>query len=178
MLLLFIAALQGLLWMITDRPVRGFLLMLSGWALWTFSEYCLHRFLMHQHTASGSSSKGIHLYHHQHPNDLKVSGKHRIYLTVLVSFLLFCGSKMNWAFFPAGFVFGFTFYCFMHFFLHQSRVDVYIPQLYEFHIFHHCRYPNSCYGVSTTFWDFVFRTCPPENARISERILSFYKGNH
>src|SRR5215208_1220610 len=60
------------------------LLLLSGWATWTFIEYILHRFWMHNKN-SVSSLAQTHHYHHSHPTEIAITVVHR---TAMVIFLL------------------------------------------------------------------------------------------
>jgi len=46
--------------------------------------------------------------------------------------------------------------------------------LLNYHIVHHCKEPDTCFGSSTTWWDRVFGTTPHKTKGISERILAFY----
>ncbi|MCW3117201.1 MAG: fatty acid hydroxylase, partial [Chitinophagaceae bacterium] len=76
-----------------------------------------------------------------------------------------------------GFVTGFTCYSFMHIMLHMKWSGKLFPQLHEFHIHHHCKYPDKCFGITFTWWDHLFGTIPLKDAAITERIRAFYYKN-
>lgn len=73
-----------------------------------------------------------------------------------------------------GYFLGFVLYNFLHYWLHQEWTAIWLPQLHDSHILHHCRYPDKCFGVSTTLWDQLFSTDCPKETIIPERIRLFY----
>jgi len=160
-----------------EKPVTfHILLFLSGWLTWTFFEYILHRFWSHSKKAD--SNKPIirrHQHHHTHPTDIKVTAKQRSLMAViglaLVSISFWANNYLD---FLAGAWVGFFWFFQMHYFLHQSWAKKVFPGLLKFHIVHHCRQPDRCFGISVTWWDRVFGTVPSRNVKISPRIIDFY----
>ena len=149
------------------------LLFLNGWVTWTFIEYNLHRFHMHAKN-SHSVLAERHQHHHTHPTELSVSGVQRIALIGLL--LIICGIAFylkNYFTAVAGICCGITGYFVMHKVLHQKIAQRLFKRLVRYHIYHHCKYPNSCYGISVPWWDDLFRTVP-KNPKISQRIVEFY----
>ena len=68
--------------------------------------------------------------------------------------------------FTAGFLFGYAAYLFVHYLVHalqppQNALKV----LWVNHAIHHYKNPDVAYGVTTPFWDFVFRTLPKKKTR-------------
>ena len=149
-------------------------LFIAGWFLWTFSEYILHRFWMHGHGKAGSS----HTYHHTHPTEIKVTPMQRSILLIIVIGVGILAIRVHpYLMIFDGFIFGFAAYCCMHWVLHQSWSRKLFPRLHRFHIYHHCKFPDSCYGVTVSWWDLIFRTVPPAEAKLSNKIITFYYGN-
>ncbi len=149
---------------------------IMGWLAWTYTEYFFNRFIMH----GGNQSKGLgkwlnHTHNHVDPHDIRVNTLHRTLMVagciimILVSVLannhttLFCG-----------YFIGFTVYSFMHVLLHQQWSKKLFPALHRFHIMHHCKHSDKCFGVVFTWWDHLFGTVPSKNTEISIRIKDFY----
>ncbi|MEO5997411.1 MAG: sterol desaturase family protein [Chitinophagaceae bacterium] len=153
------------------------LLFFTGWLTWTFIEYFNHRFRMHgdgnKEKVSGYST---HLNHHHHPTDIRITQVMKVLsLTVNIGIIIWCViSWQGWLTVFAGIFSGFVLYSFMHALLHQRVSARLFPRLQNFHIHHHCKYPNSCFGVSVIWWDVIFHTSPPKDAYISPKVLRFY----
>ena len=41
-------------------------------------------------------------------------------------------------------------------------------------IYHHCKYPDKCFGISATWWDDILGTAPPNKGIISQKVIDFY----
>ncbi|MBN7816536.1 sterol desaturase family protein [Algoriphagus pacificus] len=147
-----------------------------GWLLWTFTEYFLHRFVMHEFLILRSSSNIIdHHNHHKSPQNLKVKAIHRI--TFLMFFLIVLKLSIQYGGYSpliAGFLFGITTYNFLHYLLHQPIGNSLFPSIQRAHILHHYNRPNHGYSFSTSFWDRLFKTYPPKEDQITEQMLSKY----
>jgi sterol desaturase/sphingolipid hydroxylase (fatty acid hydroxylase superfamily) len=152
------------------------LLLFTGWLSWTYTEYFFHRFIMHE----ADSSKGLgkllnHSHHHKDPDDIRVTTPHRILMIVTSIALIFMSIELNNYFtLFCGYFFGFTAFCLMHVVLHHSWSKKIFPQLHYFHIHHHCRHTDKCFGITIPWWDHLFGTIPDKSTVISERILTFY----
>ena len=155
--------------------VHSFLLF-TGWVLWTLSEYLAHRFWMHPTLKNEKPESPFnHLYHHKHPTEIKVTHFHRSFSLIIALILLGIGVWLNNYFtLFIGYFMGFVLYNFLHFWLHQEWSAYWLPALHKSHIHHHCKFPDKCFGVSTTLWDQLFNTASPRNAIISNRIRLFY----
>jgi sterol desaturase/sphingolipid hydroxylase (fatty acid hydroxylase superfamily) len=143
-------------------------LFAGGLAIWTFSEYWLHRLVFHWDPNNAIGHRLhfiIHGVHHDHPNDkmrLVMPPGASIPLALLffgIFYLLF-GSPTAYPLF-AGFLAGYLVYDYMHYYLHHA-----VPkskrgkQLREQHMRHHFQDHRFGYGVSSPIWDAVFRTLP------------------
>jgi hypothetical protein len=152
------------------------LLFFTGWLSWTFIEYFNHRFRMH---GNGDHSKTIgyerHIFHHHHPTGLKITGLQRLLLLIgNMVLLLLCFLYQNWILLPSGFYTGFVIYTLMHWLLHRKISAQLFPEVHQFHIHHHCKHPDKCFGVTVTWWDHLFDTIPHQQNEITERVKAFY----
>jgi sterol desaturase/sphingolipid hydroxylase (fatty acid hydroxylase superfamily) len=68
-------------------------------------------------------------------------------------------------------VFGFIM---MHYILHQRWAKKAFPRLVRYHIVHHCKEPDMCFGVTVTWWDRILGTTPKKNKLIPDRVISFF----
>ncbi len=141
-------------------------LIVLGLAVWTFTEYNLHRFVFHW-CPPGEIGKRIHFMfhgvHHDYPRDSK-----RLVMVPAVSlplavlfyftFSLLLGKLYVEPFF-VGFVMGYLFYDMTHYALHHANFkSKFWLELKQHHMIHHYSDPDNGFGVSTTFWDHVYRT--------------------
>ena len=76
-----------------------------------------------------------------------------------------------------GLVAGASCYIFMHWFLHQHYSANIFPNLVKQHIWHHCKYANKCFGVTSIFWDKLFKTLPAEFKNLPQKSIHFYYAN-
>ncbi len=142
------------------------LLIILGLFLWTFTEYILHRFIFH-HEPSSEIGKRIHFIthgvHHDYPNDSKrlvmvpsISLPLCVFFYALFYFIL--SAQYVDAYF-IGYVAGYLFYDMSHYFLHHGNFkSKFWADLKNHHMRHHYVEPERGFGVSTAFWDHIFRT--------------------
>ena len=151
-------------------------LFATGWFSWTFVEYCMHRFWNHSETADKNNQLvHLHLYHHTHPTEIKVSKSQRALMIIICAILISMSILFSkWLMLAAGAWAGISWFFLMHYFLHQKWAVKIFPRRVKFHIIHHCKEPEACYGVSVGWWDRLFRTLPQKNKPIAERIIDFY----
>lgn len=138
---------------------------------WTFFEYFFHRYINHLDEYFPDSKLAhkiahtIHGIHHEYPRD-----KERLMMppipgliivgVLYVSFWLILG---NWVYiFMPGFMTGYLIYASVHIAVHKRHVPSFLKNQYRHHALHHYKYPEKAFGVSTTLWDRVFGTMPPE----------------
>jgi sterol desaturase/sphingolipid hydroxylase (fatty acid hydroxylase superfamily) len=147
--------------------IGGFALYFAiGLAVWTATEYLLHRFIFHW-DLPGKTGKRIHFIfhgvHHDYPSDSK-----RLVMVPTVSiplallfyfgFYLLLG-EINVAPFFAGYLVGYLFYDMSHFAIHHYNFkSKFWLALKNHHMIHHYSDDRNGFGVSSKFWDLVFRT--------------------
>lgn len=146
-------------------------LIIFGLFVWTFTEYNLHRFVFHW-VPPGKIGKKIHFMfhgvHHDYPRDSKrlvMVPAVSMPLAVLFYFLfrlLFAktlGDENLVTPFFVGFVTGYLLYDMTHYALHHANIkSKFWMELKQHHMLHHYSDPHNGFGVSTQFWDLVYRT--------------------
>lgn len=159
---------------ITNQRFFNLILLFTGWFMWTFTEYWLHRFSMHD-PGTYKKPDDKHAHHHQHPSDISITPVQRILLGCIVIAATVVAWRSNSYFILlAGYAIGMLGYTCMHWVLHQSWAQKLFPSLIHFHIQHHCKHPDKCFGISVTWWDYLFDTVPNDHIPISHKVLSFY----
>lgn len=150
----------------------------AGAFTWTFAEYLLHRFAMHQLHGRGIMSRE-HLEHH-------VAAGWRFSKTMLLSWLgvlvvsvglwfpvgWWIGGPAVGAALAAGWVIGYFFYEYQHAasHLHGPR-GRYTRMVRRHHFHHHFGHPMANHGVTMGLWDRVFGTYEsPEQVRVPRRL--------
>lgn len=141
-------------------------LFISGIAFWSLTEYLLHRFIFH-FPAKSKLGKKIHFIfhgvHHDYPSDSKrlvMPPSVSIPLAVIFYFvfLLVFGQELMLPFF-AGFILGYLFYDITHYAIHHFNMhNKFWLAIKNHHMLHHFQDEYKGYGVSTPFWDYIFRT--------------------
>ena len=138
--------------------VYRFYLVVAGVAVWTLLEYLVHRFLFHRY----SLGRRLHQLHHDNPNDPDVerSSLSTPLIALPIGFLLIVttGVEDGSAIF-AGLLLGYLAFIVVHYAVHRWSIE---PNSWLYpakirHLTHH-RLENCNYGVTTNFWDLVFRT--------------------
>lgn len=141
-------------------------LIALGLVVWTFTEYNLHRFVFHWMPPGKLGAKihfMFHGVHHDYPRDsyrLVMVPAVSIPLAVLFyfSFKWILGEALVNPFF-VGFVIGYLFYDMTHYALHHVNFkSKFWISLKQHHMIHHYSDPHNGFGVSSTFWDLVYRT--------------------
>ena len=144
--------------------------VLVGIALWSFTEYTLHRYVFHYEPKTPLEQRITFLFHgvhHEQPQDpsrlvmpLPVS----IPLSFLfygifygVSVLLNVPQWVN----PlmSGFLIGYLVYDLTHYATHHFAMRTgYWKFIKRYHMEHHFKTPDARFGVSSPMWDYVFGT--------------------
>ena len=142
-------------------------LVLAGVVVWTLVEYLVHRFVFHVSPVG----QGLHGPHHDRPSDpdAERSSLSTPFIAFPIWFLLIgaAGMKDGSAVF-AGLLAGYLTFIAIHYAVHRCPIEpnsLLYPSKMR-HLTHH-RFENCNFGVTTSFWDIVFRT-HAEN--ISERM--------
>lgn len=133
---------------------------------WTLFEYSAHRYIFHFINESSKVQKFhrlVHGIHHEFPRD-----QERLIMPPLPGFGVMCllmaiylpilGS--NSFIFMAGFINGWALYVSVHYVIHAYQPFSPFKVLWTHHAKHHYKQGNKAFGVSTPFWDMVFKTMP------------------
>lgn len=173
---LILSAVFSLGFYLKGTPGYFIFLFLGGWLAWTFVEYGVHRFLMHELIIPGQKDNLFHHHeHHSHPQNLRVNFLHRLTTLFLGVVILWTAILRNDSFsIFAGFFTGFLLYNYLHYLLHQPICRYIFPKIQRAHILHHSRFPNQGYSFSTILWDWLFGTFAPKNFEITDKMRENY----
>ena len=148
------------------------LYFLIGLAVWTITEYLLHRFIFHYHPTSELGQQVhfiFHGVHHDYPRDKKrlvMPPAASIPLAALFYFLfsLIFTPVHLYAFFP-GFLLGYLIYDMLHYAMHHHNFKSGImKKIKQHHMLHHYQNPTKGYGVSSSLWDTILHSDFDKNA--------------
>lgn len=151
---------------------------LLGLAVWTITEYLLHRYIFHY---VPTSKWGLRLHfifhgvHHDYPKDAKrlvMPPSASIPLAVGFYFLFYwiLGNTVKlYAFFP-GFLVGYLIYDMMHYAMHHYNFKSNLmKKVKQHHMLHHYDDSTKGYGVSTAIWDVILRSNFPKKNKNEEK---------
>ena len=146
--------------------INIFTLFIGGIVTWTLTEYLLHRFIFH-FPAKTEFGKRIHFIfhgvHHDYPSDSKrlvMPPSVSLPLAILFFFIfrITLGEFMMLPFF-SGFILGYLFYDITHYAIHHFNMhSKFWLAIKNHHMLHHYHDEYKGYGVSSPFWDVIFRT--------------------
>ena len=143
-------------------------LVLGGYAVWTLTEYWLHRIVFHFEPRRGLGARVhwmVHGVHHDHPNDpmrlvMPPTASVPLALAFGAVFWLVLGSDNALAF-TGCFLAGYLAYDMVHYAVHHHTPRTHVGRrLRELHMRHHFQDDESGFGVSAPYWDRVFGTAP------------------
>ncbi|QHS63175.1 sterol desaturase family protein [Chitinophaga agri] len=169
-LFLYIPVIAWCCWMALAEVKSGFLIwaltVLAGLFVWSFVEYVMHRFVFHFVPAS---KWGLRLHfifhgvHHDYPNDaLRLVLPPSVSIPLATGFYFLFKSFIPEVYFYgffAGFIAGYLFYDISHYALHHFNFKArFWKKLKKHHMMHHYADANRGYGVSSSFWDKIFRS--------------------
>jgi 4-hydroxysphinganine ceramide fatty acyl 2-hydroxylase len=156
-----------------EVPVgRSFGILVFAVFFWTFSEYMLHRYLYHWVNDSKVVQRFhymMHGAHHEYPKDLTrlfmppVPGylMAGLFYVIFLSVFTLLGLGGNLYPFYAGFMIGYMIYVYTHWAIHRfKRPKNKYGYIWDHHNIHHFKSPDKAFGVSSPFWDHVFKTMP------------------
>jgi sterol desaturase/sphingolipid hydroxylase (fatty acid hydroxylase superfamily) len=145
----------------------------TGLAVWTITEYLLHRFIFHWELP-GKIGRRIHFVfhgvHHDYPSDrLRLVMPPSVSLPLAALFFwlfsLMLDNGKLYAFFP-GFIIGYLFYDITHYAIHHFNFKHPVwKKIKQHHMLHHYSDPQKGYGVSSAFWDKIFQTDFPKKSK-------------
>jgi sterol desaturase/sphingolipid hydroxylase (fatty acid hydroxylase superfamily) len=157
-------------------PITLLALALTGAVLWSFGEYLLHRFVMHERRGRGLASRE-HLRHHAERDSILELWYLAWSGVVIVGGLLALVAAL--AIGPtgvavgAGWVAAYGFYDWLHYRAHRRPIrHPYERWLRRHHFHHHFGHPLANHGVTSPFWDLVFGTYerPAGPVRVPRRL--------
>jgi len=169
-LIIYVPVILYFCWKALWQVKMGFWLFIACYAggifLWSLTEYVLHRFVFHYVPKSKWGQKLhfiFHGVHHDYPKD-----KMRLVMPPSVSIPLAFGfyalfsalvsEAYLYAVFP-GFVTGYLCYDMIHYAVHHVNINNGIwLKIKKHHMLHHYSDASKGYGVSSSFWDKVFRS--------------------
>jgi dihydroceramide fatty acyl 2-hydroxylase len=169
--IVFVPVIVAMEWLGADRGYAIWelaLLTLAGGAIWTLTEYWLHRLLFHWEPDNAFGHRMhfiIHGIHHDHPNDkLRLVMPPAVAIPLAALFLglfvLIFGTPLAFPIF-GGFIAGYLIYDYTHYYVHHAVPKTQFgKRLREHHMRHHFQDHRYGYGVSSPAWDVVFRTLP------------------
>jgi len=137
-----------------------------GLFLWTIVEYLTHRFVFHYYPKNKLGQKlhfMMHGVHHAYPNDsmrLVMPPVLSIPLATLFYFLwLYIFGAVHAPIF-AGFLLGYLCYDMIHYATHHAKFmkAAWFLRVKNHHMQHHYKDSDHGFGVSSDFWDKIFRT--------------------
>ena len=148
-------------------------LVLGGYAIWTLTEYWLHRVVFHFEPEDGIGARlhwMIHGVHHDHPNDPKrlvMPPSASVPLALLFALIFYVALGAHWWMpFTAGFLAGYLAYDMIHYHVHHHKPRTRVGRkLRELHMRHHFQDHERGFGVSAPYWDHVFGTPPERRVR-------------
>jgi sterol desaturase/sphingolipid hydroxylase (fatty acid hydroxylase superfamily) len=168
---IFLPVIVAMEWLAADGGLGALKLVAlsaAGVAIWTLTEYWLHRLVFHWEPDNALGRRLhfiIHGIHHDHPNDklrLVMPPAVSIPLAALffVAFVAIFGTPEAYPIF-GGFIGGYLTYDYTHYYVHhfvpRSKLG---KRLREQHMRHHFQDHRFGFGVSSPIWDVVFRTLP------------------
>lgn len=138
-----------------------------GAFLWIFLEYTLHRWVLHWNAKSEAGKEftaRMHVNHHQDTKD-----ESQVCVPILLSFPIWLGILALLIFFGAnpqasilvtcGVALMSVIYDIAHYSTHyMSASNGFLKMLKKQHMLHHYSDHHSRFGVTSPFWDYVFRT--------------------
>lgn len=149
-------------------PILPFMICQAiGVGLWSLLEYCTHRFLLHWPEKMPKwypLAKYLHIGHHEDSRDpfvfiIPLPFTLLVYLIIFgVLFALTRRVDVTFAIMLAVMVSYLSFEWF-HSYVHLSTSNSAILRWFrQYHYVHHFKDNDRHFGVTTPFWDFVFRT--------------------
>jgi hypothetical protein len=144
-------------------------LALFGLLCWTLAEYVLHRWIFHWQPGH---EKVREIYYPVHNLHHEVQEKDRLVTPPLMAvplwllfmglFYMLLGTPTLFPFF-GGFTIGYLCYDYVHYYVHYGKPkSAYWRTLRKRHLQHHFACEDRWFGVSSSLWDFVFRTHVPK----------------
>jgi len=145
-----------------NLPLSILVAVLSGMLTWSFSEYCIHRFVGHACKGRNRFSRE-HLAHHSNPDYFAPTWQKMIfgsaYASLCFSLSLFFLPVFVALIYALSFALSYGFYEWLHRRIHtHAPRNAYGKMMRKHHLSHHFSDARQCHGVSSRVWDRVFGT--------------------
>lgn len=151
---------------------QHWLISISYWIMglfvWTFVEYCLHRFLFHldQYLPDHPAFLTLHFLLHGIHHYLPMDGYRLVLPPTLFIVLAYPFYKLVFYILPfypacsgfAGGTLGYIMYDVTHYVLHHTKLPGYLQEVKTYHLEHHYKNYELGFGVTSKFWDVIFDT--------------------
>lgn len=141
-------------------------MFVAGLLFWTLAEYVLHRYVFH-FVPKAEWALRIHFIfhgvHHDYPSDAKrlvMPPSASIPMALILYFLFnaILPPTYIYGFFP-GFLLGYLIYDMTHYAIHHFNFKGGLwKTIKQHHMLHHYQDASKGYGVSSPFWDKIFRS--------------------
>ncbi|EDO47290.1 predicted protein [Nematostella vectensis] len=142
-----------------------------GLFIWSFVEYCLHRFLFHLLPPPDKPFWiTFHFFLHGQHHKVPFDGDRLVFPPVAAAVFAFAFYSFFFAILPsgtahslfAGGLLGYVLYDCIHYYLHHGspRKGGYFHNLKKYHVEHHFESQQQGFGISSQLWDFPFQTHP------------------
>jgi 4-hydroxysphinganine ceramide fatty acyl 2-hydroxylase len=146
--------------------VTFLMLIATGVFFWTFIEYLLHRYVFHTTSSNPALIRffsKFHRAHHAHPREPEwILARPRTSLPLSGILLLLgygaTGDVGQTAGLLIGVWIGFLYYEWVHYKVHTSSATLGLNAQRSRHFRHHFVNESQGFGVTSPFWDVVFRT--------------------
>ena len=164
------------------------LAVFAGILIWSLTEYTLHRFLFHFKPVGPITERMAFIFHGIHHADPEDARRLVMPPTASIAFAVAFYALFKWGciqvlgadmgsrwFHPffAGFIIGYLWYDYTHFWVHfgtpKSKIGRYLKQ---YHMLHHYVTPEQRFGVSNPFWDHVVGTSASTSVRAKSAVPS------
>jgi sterol desaturase/sphingolipid hydroxylase (fatty acid hydroxylase superfamily) len=153
-----------------------FAAIVLGVLSWSFSEYCIHRWMGHDRRFAGNFFEAEHTAHHSKGNYFspiwkKVASAFTVLLIMVGPAIWVAGLTLG-----TSYVLGFVgFYLYYEWYHHREHVSAGIGPVARYlrkhHFHHHFHNPRSNHGVTSPLWDIVFRTYEaPSTIRVPSKL--------
>lgn len=139
-------------------------LALFGWLVWSAIEYGMHRFVLH----GLQPVRAWHAAHHLRPRTLVIGSA--LLSTMLIAILivvpaLLMENPWHALALSLGLQSGYLGYAITHHAIHHWHLDnAWLKERQRWHEQHHQSEHPGCFGVTSSFWDWVFGSTRPSRA--------------
>jgi len=150
---------------------------LAGLATWSFTEYCMHRFLGHACKGRNHFSRE-HLAHHTDPGYFAPTWQKALFGLACVLTIVGVGQALlGFAIalsYASGFGLSYGFYEWLHRRIHtHAPRNWYGKMVRKHHLSHHFTDARQCHGVTSRVWDRVFGTHRPvDKVRVPRKLAT------